>query len=317
MRCIVHTVAIGLSGLIYFSAAGGSARLSLSIGHPPTLVAGLPMPLELRVEGEGRFVAVGILENFNPSDIQLLSSANEEYRFHARLTVEVPPTVPAFNPERDNLILPVPKVKISPDEANSFVLDLSNLEINVRIAKGIRTAVSPDQLQAGEYQIVVDVPGMSVTVDSEQKSITLVEPNPEERKLLDRVYGLVPRGSVWRSFVTHADEILSGIQIDKLSELAQRQMQYHLLLARLVHSDSDIADLTILDGDVEGLWLVYQTDVLMLRYEIDMAAGRVSEAEALRVLILLTRPTARYHLDAMESRGGLIAGLRGNLSRAH
>ena len=281
--------------------AGDDSQLSVNIGHPPAVVAGLPMPCDLSVEGEGPVVSVSLLSHFNPFDIQF-RSATQQYRFHPKLTDRT-----RISGTHEFLTATAGGVRIAHGEVHRFVMDLSNLEINVRFARGKRIVVRPDTMEPGDYEIVAENP---IAVSVAQKTITLVAPNEEERRLLERIYGLDSKGSTWRSFVIHADEVLDGIRIDEFSELGRRQLQYLLLLAHLVHSDLEIRELTIPAGDVEGLWEVYRIDALLLRYEIELAAGRTLDAEVFFDPILAARPSLNYLPSRMSTHGGLIASLR-------
>ncbi len=103
-------------------------------------------------------------------------------------------------------------------------------------------------------------------------------PNAEEARLIKRVYALKSEKPPWWTFVERSAEVLRGIYIERFSEAGRRQLQYHLLVARLVHSKADVANLVIEPQELENLWPGYETDPLLLKYEIEMAADKEAEA---------------------------------------
>lgn len=121
------------------------------------------------------------------------------------------------------------------------------------------------------------------------------------------------------TFVRNGREALAGVDTAGFSRTARGQLAYHLLLNRFIREKTPIANLKIpgwfLDGGkvlLPGL----ETEVRLLRYEIELAQGNEAESDRLRKEILAAHPHDEMLLDFIRSRGGYIARFRKPGNRA-
>jgi len=282
----------------------------VEVDWPPVAVIGLPVLVRLVVHGDASVAPARLQGRVNPFLFEMRSDG-ASYRFPAARFREIPSGRRNYHePYPATFRLPIQKTRVAAGESCEFVFDLGQVE---RIPA--RGGLAP-----GTYAVEFLEPGFEFL--PEREAIRLVEPNAEEGKLIANLASIpaappaAPRGrrtapatggSAWDALVERSDLALAGVDPARLSRPATRQLQYWLVLARLVGDAAPIGELSLLPADLDGLLPGYRNEVLMLRYEIETARGDVARAEATRAEVLSQRPNAAALLDHIRGRGGAIA----------
>lgn len=312
------SLTLGLGVIVSVACASTAEVPKVEIRCLPVAVAGLPMPVEIEVHGKIQIAIPDILNDVSPYQFYL-KSEEIRYTLARRISREIPHpyrTLHELGPEA-TMTIPVMGTRIPHGTSSRYLLDLAHLETWPWPVEGARRKqnITADQIVPDTYTIRIEYDYVDKQADLRPRpAIKLVAPNAEEARLIKRVYALESDKPPWWTFIERSAEVLRGIHIDRFSEAGRRQLQYHLLFARLVHSKADIANLVIEPQELENLWPGYETDVFLLVYEIEMAAGKEADAETTRQIILATRPTAKYLLENVRAHGGLIARFRDRLA---
>ena len=281
-----------------------SARVD--IRAPSEMVAGFPMPIELFILGKAEIVESSMLGDVSTFAF-VLESDDRWYSFNNRVTHIVKSTrPPRYNdPHNGKMVIGTPKTIIPANMRGRFLLDLTHLDMYDSSGKS-----NPFKIESGNYTLRLHVKEQS-PLHGQQSTIEIMEPNIMEHRLIDRLAAIESDRPRWETFVLHADEILEGIPIVLLSDAGRRQIGYHLLLANLVHDPRDIAQLTIEDDAIsQSLWPGYRTSVLLLRYEIALAADNQDQIDLLKEVIQQINPTALKSFRQFEMFGWPIGRLR-------
>jgi hypothetical protein len=214
-------------------------------------------------------------------------------------------------PDPGELKLPAPVDRLKAGERAQYVLDLSLLDMErepIEKRKGDRQHPQPVPLKAGLYHL--EVKDAAAKIVYLQNKIEVFEPNDEEMRILKAARSwseasLRPR---WRIFVEASEVALASIDPARLSARGKKQLEYHVLLARLIREDLS-AEITLAEA-VRECWPVYQSEILLLRYEWANLQGKTPLKEETGKSILRLRPNAGDALRLIDSGAGLITQAR-------
>jgi hypothetical protein len=301
---------------------------TVEVHCPAEAVIGLPLPVRLVIRGEASIVPPHLTASTNPFPFTMTSD-EATCTFPARRFREVGSWQPRYHePRQDSYRIPLRKTRVTRGKSCEFVMDLSLLDFTLgphgpgrRMSRPFarggewRTPLAP-----GTYVVEFREPGLDFELHPD--AIRLVEPNAEERKLLERLAssfrmkagrrpgGRRPNGEAWRTFVEQNGAVMSGLDTAKFSDAGREQLRYYSLLASFVASELPMGELAVGQEDLDGLLPGYRNEVLALRYEIELARGDQAGAEETRRAILWDRPDAAAVLDHVRDRGGMIARSR-------
>jgi len=273
-------------------------------------VAGFPLPVQFVVNGPARVVHTSLFRPFNSFNLRL-SSEEMDYAFSPRGFLDNPENEIIHDLRGPRMGFVAMRVDVKKNESEEIILDMFDLH---RTARPNAAALLP-----GEYTFRSTESGFEF--QPKDDTITVIEPNAEEQKLLQSLSGFAKQlkekplwvpwnPERWELLVFHSAEIMNGIDVSKFSDEGRKQLQYHLLLAELVSSEKPLAELLI-SVKHDELLPAYVTEVLLLEYELCIARGDNEEAQKKRDLILARRPSAAQQLVLIREGGeGVIASYR-------
>ena len=279
--------------------------------YPRLAVAGFPFPIRLVFKGEAKVpTSTGLFEADNPFSVALRSVAGREevtYVFPARASRRalLGPVGARRSGRRE---LKRPTFALPEGRACEIVLDLSRLACLREEGEGPRKLFRYRRLAPGSYALEMRRPALALR--TRPRPVEFTAPTLPEHRLLARLNNFGPSGTIWKTFVLRYPEAIHGVDLARFRPQARAQMGYHLLLARLVHSDAPLAELEITDAEVAELLPAYRTEALILRCEIELARGDDEAAEKTRAAILAARPYAMKALEDIAERGGVVGSLR-------
>lgn len=288
----------------------GDARIDFDSAG--VVVAGLPIPVQITLQGPVTISNVSVLDDINPIRFKLIGDANTYYVREAdsRIVYQAPTREPSQGP----VVIPAPQVRVDADDTSELSFDLSQLELNIDTESGWKR-VSWLDIVPGDY--VVEVETAPVPCEVANGRIRILKPNEVEMRIaanIEMIRGEAPpfgkaKSAAWQTALARASS-LSNIDRSMLSDQGRFVLAYHLLVYDLVHAKQSIDQLAIDESSIAAIPPPYRVDALILRYEIERAAKRAETAEALRTVILSIRPTAVTELDRIEGSDGLIKSLR-------
>jgi len=268
-----------------------------------TVVAGLPIPVVLSIPGERVIVEPGLTRVANPLEWRLTSkqrsyvvpkrTSHSEARGHVRRGHVEPEDVE------------YPEVVVPGGSTNIYSMDLMCSGLGSDPNSGDVEPVDPASVAGGPWSL-----SWTDTMNSHSGasvSITFEVPNAAERSLIDHLK--TARGNSdnrWAVFVQRSESVLAGVDVNQLSPAGKQQMQYLLLLARLVRDAAPIGELTVNADERTGLWSGFEPDVEVLEYEIALAKNDQVVAAAKRKRVLDARPNAEGLLNLIRDQGGFI-----------
>jgi hypothetical protein len=272
---------------------------SVEISAPSTMVAGLPMPVRIVVHGAAEVVPAGLFRSSNPIDV-VMNGQGVQYTLRRRITQA---TITA---EHVNTELPreemVPTEQIGDGVTTEWTLDALRVGVE-RLEGQSAVGVLGDALVPGTYG--VSCTSTALAVGSAPASLTIAAPNTSEAALCAAIRPYERAGVArWEAFVLYSDKILEQCGALSLSEPGTKQLQYYVVLARLVREPAPIGQLSITAAEETGLWVGYEVDLLVLKYEMAVAAGQTATANALKDQILSRRPTAGTLLSRIANGDG-------------
>ena len=203
-------------------------------------------------------------------------------------------------PGPEKLKLPLRRIEVKRGESSEFVLDLDLLERVV--TKG---DAEEERILPGEYTVEMTDPELGFEYAG--RKVRFVAANAEERYLLRNLARLKSEKPRWQIFIERSEDVMRGVDPERLSDPGRKQMGYLILLARLVRSRKPIGEIPFGEGETASLLPAYRTEGLLLRYEIETARGDTAAAAATREAVLAARPQARALLDYVAGNGGAIA----------
>lgn len=300
-----------LGAILFLGSSDASSQLT--VDSPATAVAGFPVPVQLVLAGPGQVTPSNIFLPLIPFTVTL-QGGGQQYEFPARRVIEFRPPLHSTSPPRPPSRTRLAPVTVGPGATMEYVFDLSVMRC--RACGNSNQDIFGHELPAGTYQVRVDGEGLSVTL--ENPTLTLTEPNPEERRfqrLLSDEFDLKGPAteleeSIWVLFLRESNNILSQIDLGLFSPESLDQLQYHLVLARLASEPVPISALQILPEDTETLLPAYETEMLVLRHEIEVARSDSAAASATESQILLRRNLGSGNVDHVQIKTGVIAKIR-------
>lgn len=260
-------------GLFFLSAQLHAAEVEVL--YSDTIVSGFPFPAKMVVRGPITIIRPGLFSPGNPFFISLAGEKGdfvfpkEEY-----VTIIADHTI---TPPQPDINMPIPKITIPENEEQEYTLDFSILEC---IDQKSKYRIKGWQIPPGKYRIEFSLPG--VLFNFENKYIDIIEPSTEEAKILEEIakasikHVIRKRSqqpSKWEKFILDYKDIPPNTDFIKMSTQSKEQMEYYLLLAQLVNSDEGLGHLSLPIEDPKEFNPLIETDVLMLKYEIDFAKG--------------------------------------------
>ncbi len=323
--------------------ADAAAPTGAQVFRPERAVAGFPFPIRLVFRGEASVpVSTGLFEADNPFAIALRPVAGRVVRTTRgpdRPGRVVRTSGGPDRPGRDGAtyVFPVrasrrallgplrgrrsgrggrretgrPTFTLPEGRTCEIVLDLSGL-VCLREKDGDTELCRFRRLAPGAYELEIGHP--SPAFKTPARPVEFLAPTPPEHRLLARLNNFGPAESIWRTFVLRHPEATEGMDLADFRPEARAQMGYHLMLARLVHSESPVAEFEITDDEIAQLLPAYRTEALLLRFEVELARGDDEAVGKTRSGVLAARPYAAKALEGIAERGGLITDLRGRIA---
>jgi hypothetical protein len=294
---------VGLCAMLSAGSACGAEGGFVDVHAPAVAVVGLPIPITFLVHGPARVVRGRPGGRVNPFDI-VLRSDEAVLRFRARRHLEVArPARPYHAMRPDAIRVQLEPTVVEPGQACELVVDLTALAD----ADG-RSQRPRSRLRAGEYAIVCADPELSFSPASLR--IRLVEPNDAERRA-----GAVLRGPagewLWVDAAARLARSPVPIERSSLSDPGRSQLAYVLALAGLVSDRRAIAELEPPCADAT-MPACCRTEMLVLRYEIELARNARDRAEVTRAFITArSAPLAPLVEQIRQTGVGPIARARG------
>ena len=295
--------------LCFVAQACGSEVVSprVDIRAPSEMVAGFPMPIELRVLGQKEVMDSSMLRDVSMFTY-IMKSDQHIYYYLRNIHItgkRVPDPFPDPGGHAGTMSVPAPRINVPANTTGQFILDLTHLKKIDSV-----THEPFENVEPGTYTLKLFARA-NPQLHGSQPTVEIQEPNIFEQRLIDRLDALESNRPKWETFILHAPELLEGIPIALLSDAGRRQIGYHLLLADLVHDPREISQLTIEDNAfVQNLWSGYQTSVLILRYEIALASDNQEQIDLLKEVIQQINPTALKSFRQYKMYGWPIGRLR-------
>ena len=183
---------------------------------------------------------------------------------------------------------------LTPGEARTFVVDLSELEV----------APSPGTWACDARWIMRHEEPRSPPVQ-----ITLNAPNPEDLPLLAGLRRLGGAGSPrWINFIRDPDALANRVLFQSLSDQARSALVPYFILHQVVHGPESLSafPLAFLAQHLEGPW---GSEAGVLSWELLWARGASDLAQ--RKQALLQRwPGVAFRLSQIEAGNGLLTTLK-------
>ncbi len=308
----------GIAVLFPSLVFSGEQKVFMTTTLPKQAVIGLPLPIELQVDGPVKIIAPGLNSDLNPLPL-ILTNGKHQISFPMQDRIRMP------NPRRELIIkgrveplylrIPAPSLTIKDGKSTSFIIDLSIVAAhrgyrNFHIAGKSQTELLPD----GEYKLNISKKDVKAKIFPEK--IEFLKPNHTEQDLLTQLIKISKRNRelledigmtpLWSSYVLFHPSIKKKIDLKKISSTGAKQLAYYSVLSSLVHNPKPLKELTFDDNWLEQALPAYRLDLLALRFEIESERGDQKAAARTRTAILSRSPHYGRVLDSIAKNRGYI-----------
>lgn len=255
------------------------SELALRLQAPSTATAGLPLFVEVTLANQTESADYYGLANCDPWSPPFpieftFSGQGEEVRLPGRSTATAGATRTGFD--------------LSPGQARTFVLDLSELEIEV----------PPGAWQLSAHWVMRHEQPRSSPV-----AIALEPPDPAQAPLIRRLRRLGGARPSWANLIRERDA-LDDPALRGLSAAARRSLLPYLILHEAVHGPQPLSQFPIdlLSAYTGGPWA---SEAEVLIYELLSARSAAGLADR-RAAVLARWPGVEFRLDEIDRGAGLL-----------
>jgi hypothetical protein len=264
----------------------------------PNVVKGFPVVVKVRARGPQVVPELGIFDEEAQISVVLASkTGGEKYTIASTKGRSMdlrPKEGGGFVSDGTHLF----RVFLPANVERTMIFDLCSLG-----PEGHRKGMYLHKVPPGEYEVSIRFPD---GVTSNTIPMQLLAPSDVERQFLEKTAGPARHRSKfgplvsWSSFLRAGREITED-DLGKLGEVARSQLQFHVLLSRVIAPESPVKDIRIepLKSIAVPKYLEPEKEFLFL--EMEKASGR-RVAEEVNAL-LQKDPGLRWRVDELSAHG--------------
>jgi hypothetical protein len=278
---------------------------SVFIIAEPNVVKGFPVIVKVRARGPQAVPALDFYGEVANINVVLVSTATKDkYTIRSYQIADDDWGTPeeGFVSDGSHQF----KVELQENEERTTLFDLATLR------PGIRAGTILYDVPPGKYDLSIQF--RLSGVKSNSIPVEILSPSDDEEQFLERIGKLVANdflkngsGVSWSRFLRVGQEI-STDDWNKLSELAQRQCQFHALLSKVLAPESPVKDIRIEPLRSMPVPEYLEPEKEFLFIEMEKAPGKdiAEKASAL----LQKAPGLRWRLDEINTYGMNLLGPR-------
>jgi hypothetical protein len=278
---------------------------SIFIIAEPNVVKGFPVIVKVRARGRQLVPKLDYFGEVADINVALVSTTTEDkYTITSYLIADDDWGLPGeglVSDGREQYL-----IDLQENEERTMLFDLATLR------PGTRAGTVLYDVPPGKYDLSIEF--RLSGVNSNSIPLEILGPSDDERQFLERTGKLVANdylkngsGVSWARFLRVGLEI-STDDWNKLSEVAQRQCQFHALLSKVLAPESEVKDIRIepLRSISVPEYLEPEKEFLFL--EMQMASGKDVTEHA--NTLLQRNPGLRWRVEALSAYGYNLLGPR-------
>ncbi len=224
------------------AATKNSSEPNIVIIAEPNVVKGFPMIVKVKARGPQAVPKLSIFSE-NAQIMVFLASKTEDEKYTISLTMgkTIDMAIPREGMVSDGTRLF--RVWLPANVKRTMIFDLYSLSPEAYHKSTVLNDIPP-----GKYEIKVRFPQSGITSNSIPMHI--LAPSDEEKKFLQKMAGLSGHNFKLGTGVNWCSFLRSGLEfpvddLNKSSEVAQRQLQFHILLSSVIAPESPAKNINI------------------------------------------------------------------------